>query len=684
LAAFGVVVAIAVYMTMGERQNAPTVNRTPSLDPSAVLESVGATFQQFREARQDYVIEADRQLTYEGGASKFVGVTITVRQRAGRNFRLSGREAQAGQGQTDIDLLGDVTLAASDGFLATADHAVFSEADATVRVSGPVSFQRGQMTGSSVGMTYDQETDTLSLLAQAHVTVTDASGVAATEFHANTATLDRLQSSLTLIGDVHVLRGQQVLEAAESDVHLSTGMDFVTAIELRRNATVVGGSAFDSMAAQDIDLNYTEDGATLEHVLLSGDGAIVMKAPSGETGRKFVGDLLDLSFAPDASLTRAVGNGHVNVALPSSPELAARSIGAAAFEATGEPGKDLTSARFNGNVEYREEASEGRVPRVIRSDNLSLVFAGASVTAAVFENGVQFTEQGLQASGARAEYDPTNATLRLSGADGLAAPRVSDAQIEVEADVIDVTLDKGQITAVGSVTTLLYASASGRLPGLLEEGEPVNVSANTLEYQRGTGLALYAGNATLWQGATALRGDEIVLDRASANLIASGTARSTIALDLGEAVGRATEIRYYEDRRTIVYETPAPTPDSINVSLPSRLSGPQGDIGAWRIEVVLGRMTSSTEKLEANGNVSAHLGARVVTGDSLAYFAADERYVINGIPTVPVTIAEDCRETSGRTITFFKSSERIVVDGREEVRTQSKRGTSCVAEPTLQ
>ena len=38
-------------------------------------------------------------------------------------------------------------------------------------------------------------------------------------------------------------------------------------------------------------------------------------------------------------------------------------------------------------------------------------------------------------------------------------------------------------------------------------------------------------------------------------------------------------------------------------------------------------------------------------------------------------------ETSGRTVTFFKSTERIIVDGEEEVRTQSKRGGPCPAPP---
>jgi LPS export ABC transporter protein LptC len=681
VAVFGIVVAIAVYATMSERQIAAPVIRTPSLDPSAVLESVGATFQQFRAARQDYVIEADRQLTYEGGATKFVGVTITVRQRAGRDFIVSGREAQAGEGQSEIELTGDVTLAASDGFAATAERAIFSESDATVRVPGRVSFEKGRMTGSGVGMTYNQETDVLSLLEQARVAVTDESGAAATEFHANTATLARLEGTLALAGSVHVLRGQQVLEADDSHVQLSTGVEFVTAIELRGHASVVGGGAFDSMTADDIDLDYTEDGATLERVLLSGSGAILMNGTGGEPGREFVGDVLDLSFAPDASLTRVTGNGHVRVALPGTLGSPTRNVRAATFEATGEPGKNLTAARFDDDVNYHEEASEGQAPRMVGSSMLRITFADTLVTAAVFSGGVEFEEQGLQASGAEAHYDPTNGTLRLSGTDVGGAPHVADEQIEVDADVIEVTLAGRQMTASGSVTTLLYAGASGRLPGLLQQEDPVNVSADALDYQGGAGAAVYAGNATLWQGATAIRADQITLDRANADLVASGTARSTIVLDLGEAVGRAAEIRYHDDARTILYDTPAAASTVVGATASAQLSGPQGDIRARRIEVVLGRTTSSAERLEAYGDVTARLGVRVATGDRLTYFAEDERYVMSGIATIPVTIVEDCRETSGRTMTFFKSTARIIVDGREEVRTQSKRGASCVATP---
>ena len=40
-----------------------------------------------------------------------------------------------------------------------------------------------------------------------------------------------------------------------------------------------------------------------------------------------------------------------------------------------------------------------------------------------------------------------------------------------------------------------------------------------------------------------------------------------------------------------------------------------------------------------------------------------------------MTIVDECgRETTGKTLTFFKATDRIVVDGNEQIRTQTKGG----------
>ena len=687
LAAFAIVFAIVVYAAIGERPAATPTEAPSRLDPRAILESAGAAFQQFQAARQDYVIEAERQVTYEGGATRFIGVTIRVKQRAGRDFVVSGREAQAGANQKDLEVTGEVRLSASDGFVATTEKATFSEADSTVRVPGPVSFQKGRMAGSGIRMTYNHATDVLTLEEQARVVVTDETGRTVNEFSSGSAVLARVENYLALDGNLHALRGEQVLEAARGRALLSEDDERITFIELRGDARVTGGTALESMSARDIDLDYTDDGATLERTLLRGGGVITMSGEEGASGRRFAGDLLELTFAPDASLTRAVGNGDVRLDLPGSQAASARSVRAEAFEATGAAGGDLDAARFDKQVEYREEAAGGREARVARSGSLRIALAGDEVTSATFSGSVKFEDQGLQASGALAEYDPRKGTLRLSGADAGGGPRVTDEQIEIAADRIDVTLQGRRMAARGDVTTILRGgnTTKTRLPGLLQQGQPANVTANTLEYDGDAGKAVYTGGAALWQGETAIRANTMTLDQARGDLVATGAARSTILLDTGASVGLASEIRYQDATRTITYDSPAPPQPSgapaAPAHVPSRLGGPQGDLTATRIEAILAKTESRLERLEGYSRVSVRVDTRVATGDRLTYFAEDGRYVMTGVATVPVKVVEDCRETSGRTVTFFKSTERIIVDGNEEVRTQSKRGGPCPAPP---
>src|SRR4026209_549016 len=95
-ATIGIAAAVVVYATMGERAKPVPVSEPTHLAPKANIESSGNVVQQVRGARQDFVIESERQLTYEGGSTKLLGVKITVRNRGGRDYALSGRAAHAG------------------------------------------------------------------------------------------------------------------------------------------------------------------------------------------------------------------------------------------------------------------------------------------------------------------------------------------------------------------------------------------------------------------------------------------------------------------------------------------------------------------------------------------------------------------------------------------------------------
>ena len=713
---FGIASAIAVYAAWSDRPATAPVARPSRLDPRAIIESAGAAFQQFQQARQDFVIEADRQLTYEGGASKFIGVTIKVRNRGGRDFVVTAREAEAKNENNELLATGEVRLVASDGFTLTADQATFNRADATMQVPGAVTFSKGRMAGSGGGMIYNQTTDVLSLAKDAHVTVANEAGDTINEFTASTATLARLDKYLSLEGNVKALRDEQVLEADRALARLSEDEEHITYIELRGNARVAGGRLFDSMSARDIDLDYTDDGVTLERVTLRGGGGIAMRGgEEGESGRQFAGETLDLTFAPDATLTGVIGRGNVRVDLPAGGGAPARAVQSDAFEGSGAAGKGLTAARFTGNVQFREAAQAKQAARTARSNTLQIGLANDAVTQALFAGAVRFAEGELAASGAEAEYNPVGGTLTVTGTDAGGGPRVADAQVQIEAASINITLAGPRMIAAGAVKTVLQprnpragsgpSTALGtgeatRLPGLFQQATPVNVNANALDYSGGGGRAVYSGNATLWQGETAIRADALTLDRSRGDLLATGAARSNMVFESGVSIGRAQEIRYDDAMRLIAYASPTPVPGAVAPPVPvpivppvlgavvppaagglSQLSGPQGDLQGARIEVVLAKTESRIERLEAYTAVLVRLDTRIATGDRLTFHAGEERYVMTGVPTVPVKIVEECRETLGRTVTFFRTADRIIVDGNEEVRTRSSRGAACPQTP---
>ncbi len=338
------------------------------------------------------------------------------------------------------------------------------------------------------------------------------------------------------------------------------------------------------------------------------------------------------------------------------------------------------------------------------------MLAEDDVRSAIFTGGVTFEEGKLTAVAGEARYDPGEGTLKLARGDAVEGPRVIDDQLTVIAPTIDVTLETRRIEARGGIKTTLIPrdsasrgapERSARLPGLLQQDKPANVNADRLLYEGVSGSAVYSGNAALWQGETAIRGDVLEIDQENGDLVATGSARSTLTLDGSLSIGRAHQIRYQNARRQIAYQSSAtsaarPSGRSLDADQPSdgptnraapptsshaQLTGPQGDLRADRIAVLLAPQNGKAERLEAFTDVRLKLDTRTAMGARLTYHADEERYVLTGSATAPVKVVEACRETVGKTLTFFRSTDRILVDGNEEIRTQTKGGGPCTQSP---
>ena len=699
LAIFVIALVGGIYVGVGRRPkpqptSGPASART---DPNAVMESAGGAYTITGEDGRKTSISYRRILEYPDGRARLIGVErAEIPQRGGRLLKLKADEAEIGPKQSWVTLKGHVELQTSDNVTATTDEASYAEAEGIVKAPGPVRFTRGRVSGSGVGMTYDQHRDVLWLLSQAKIDMApDARGRGALSITAGAAGLARADHYARFEKDVTFQRDGQTISAAGAVAYLSDDQDRVQSVELRGGSRILTASAapgtFRSMTARDINLEYAPEGQALERAVASGAGSIEVAGQAKGLARRVSAEWLDLRLAPDGTtVTSLSGRDRVRLDLPAGPTAPARTILSGALGATGAPETGITSAAFSEGVEFRE-SGKSETPLVARASGmLAQVKPGfGDIESARFVGGVRFEQGTMSGRASEGQYGVGTGQLTLVGNDEKtgAPPQVVDDQATIKATRIVITLDGQAVAAEGAVNTLMRParSASARptpggdaaarsRQGLFTDKEPTQAMADSLAYDGKARKAVYTGKVRLWQDSTRVEGDRIVVDDERGDLSASGSVRTAMLVEQVNdttkkpekvpTTGRGVEFVYKDESRQATYTKEA------------HVVGPQGDLGADRIELFLGAEGGAVERLEAYSAVRLQTpDGRVATGARMSYFAADERYVMGG---APVKVVDACAsETTGKSLTFFRSADRIIVDGNEETRTQTKSSGKC-------
>ena len=681
LVAIGVVGAVAYTLRPREVRVAPApVER---MDPKSTIETRGGDVIQLKGSRRDARIEFERQVTYEGGETRLMGVKVTVDNRAGRNYTITGKEARVGTDQASYDIKGDVKLETNDGLTAFSEQATYTETEKIVRAPGPVRFTRGRMSGTGVGFTFDEQRNTLWLLDQAKVRVEPNGASGGMDVTAGAFGFARTDRYMRFERTMHMDRDGQIIDATEAVVHLFPDRDEPDLIELRGDSRVTGGTgmgALQSMSSRDMNLDYRDDGRSLQQATLAGQSAIQLAGVGGAAGQALKGEFLDIDLAPDGSVNRLSSRENVTVTLPATRDTAARTIKSNVLTATG-GAQGLSAMKFQEGVNYTEAATRTQGARVARAQNLDAALdpAAGTLTEATFAGTFHFTDGPLIATSNLATYRIAAGTLALSGKEGVTGPRIKDDTLTIDADAIDVTLAPRKMVATGKVRSVLLppgkpkgGGAAGKRPGLLGDTDPVNIIADSLTYDEASRRGEYKGQAVLLQGQTQINADSLTIDESKGDLIAVGKVITSLAIVRKDAkagtpspstIGRGGSFTYTDQARRATYDTAA------------MLDGESGNLRAEKIEIVLAADENSLARLDASEKVTAIVDKRTVTGARLAYVPADEKYVVTGAPVTMVDA--DCQELSGKTLTFFKASDRVQVDGNDEVRTQTKGGGKC-------
>ncbi len=686
IAVFAVAFIIVLVFAFKRRAPVPVTTAVPRTDPNAVVETTGGTTQRFKGTREDVGVDYEKLLTYEDGSTKMLGVTIRTENRGGgRSFTVTAKQGDIAKNESQIALTGDIRLAANDGFTARTEHATYEDKEGVVRAPGPVEFGRARMSGTGKGLTYDKAADVLTILEDASVRMApDERGAGSADIAAATAEFRRRDRQILFGGGVKVLRSGQIIEAGTATAFLTADEKHVDALELRGNSRITGAhpapGGLQSLTGRDMNLTYAADGETLEHALIVGAAVMQFAGEQGRPGRQISCETIDVALGPDGTTpTMLAGRDNVVLTFPADQGAGERVIRARALDAKGQGGKGLTNAHFTGDVQYREV--NGAAERNARSQVLDATLRPGmgAIEEAQFADGVRFGQGAMFASAAAARYVLRQGVLQLSGTEPAnPVPHMLTDRITIDAAKIDVTLDGPKVKADGNVKSVLQPAKkddakAGRMPAMLKQDQPVNVTSARLEYDGTNSNAVYSGQAQLWQADTTVRADTLTVDDKRGDLTGSGsvatsvmleqTNKNTKAKERVRSLGSAQDFKYEDEPRRATYTTDA------------HLAGPEGEMTAGRIELYLKPSGDELDRAEAYTAVTLRETSRKTTGDRLTYFAVDERYVVTG---APVRIVDECeRETIGRTLTFFKATDTILVDGNQRIRTQTKGGGKC-------
>jgi lipopolysaccharide export system protein LptA len=537
----------------------------------------------------------------------------------------------------------------------------------------------------------------------------DEKGGGAAEGSAKAAGLARADHYVRLTENAHVVSDNRTLDSIELTIQLSDDDKLIRSVTMRGNSRITGGTGAEGMSARDIDLTYGADGRALQSARLM-EGAEVQLAGAGGSGaRKVAAQTMDLGFGADGStVTRLDATQNVQVDLPATADMPARRINSTSLNASGPNG--LQSATFSGGVIYREirAAQRGEAPAAERTGRSQRLIVETqpgfgNIQRADFRSNVHIEDGANVVEGARVIYRVAQDSFDLapSAEDTGPPPTVNDGRVLVQARTITFTVGTKKLVADTDVRSSMQpqgksataptaargngrgrggtAGETSKLPSVLKQSEPVQITANHLEYDGAAALAKYTGAAKLWQDKTRIQGDAIDLDDRNANLTARGHVASVMFLEetdtktkttkLVESTATADMLVYEDAKRLATYTT--------GETAKAHLVGTQGDLTGDVIKLFFQESTNELDRAEADGHVVLKDRNRTATGNHLTYTPKNETYVMTGSPVeVEERIGNECRLAQASSLTFDKTSDRMLMENNKSAPV---KWTQCTA-----
>jgi lipopolysaccharide transport protein LptA/LPS export ABC transporter protein LptC len=537
---------------------------------------------------------------------------------------------------------GNVHVKTDDGMELWTEELIHRGDRNTVRSDKATRFLRKDLSGTATGFTYESETGRLELLKDVDLKIQDEDNPA-TLIKSARAEATREDGLLKFLGGVDVTQGNDRLKsqrlvvnfAAEDRViHRAQALDDVElwtsgATQVPGMTTATAGSGSRYLKCRRLDLWFRPDRTLQQAVAGPNADLTMMPGPRDPPEKKRLrSDVLDFVFDDKGrleSLTALKDTTFTTEAIP--PSKAAP--------------RALECKRF-----------------VARIDPLT-----GQATTIEFVKDVAFSRGAQHATAQRALYEGSRKTLSLAE-----DPVVIDEQqgTELRAEDIDMAAEVGDVHAREAVRHILRGRSAVRAGLLGSKEDPTLITAGQFDYTAGDKVAAYKHDVLLRSGKDEIRSGALTIrerpdgkrrlearDRVMSRMQPKAAAGAGAAPAVLEA--RAGEMTYDEAANVIDYK------GDVFIR--------QGDIQTKSPAATLSLNPDggSIKTLEAGEPVEVQQAARRAKGTKGTYTPSTETMVLVGDN---VMLTDATGQVQGRSLTFHVGDERVLVDGREEVRTQ--------------
>lgn len=652
LLGLGLSVVVAVLWTL--RQPTPSA---ASQGPWAETQPVQSTrmgqfvYRQIKEGRETFVIEAESMTGQQQEEVQLRGVTLrfhyVARGEPGTGT-VTSDEATLEAAKQLAFFKGHVRVVTADGFELTTETLHYRGDRGIARTEDPAQFHRKELSGSSTGLLYDSEEGRVLLKADAFVKIQGDKGKPDTEIRSSRAILLRQEGSLQFLDGATVTQGTSSLKSDRFVLFFDDEGQYVS------RARAVDSVEIESAGAQPLP------------------GAAPI--PGGEGKRHLRSGVFDMVFRKDGSLQEAFGSRDaelvVDPAPKGPPERRSMKAKTLLFQFDEQGRATQVRGQKDGVLTLEDLRPHAPPPRILSSQAFDATMdpATGEVASAEFTQEVSLMQGSQRATSEIATYSSKGSRLSFEK-----NPRLLDeAQgSELVARIIGIRTN-GDVTARQGVRHVLGGRAK---PGAgLIQGQGAVATCDLFQYDAETRTSRYKDSALLRSGRDEVRGQDIKIEEAAdgkRTLTATGHVVSVLqsreeATERprpGERPGAPVETRamqmVYEEAKSQIHYT-----GDVEIR--------QGDIQTKSPEatVYLTEDGNQVKTMVAGEPIEVRQGQRLATGRRGTYTPAREVMELVGDD---VTLKDGSQEIRrGRSVTFHVGDESVIVDGRDEMRPETK------------